>query len=58
MANGPAMLVLTCEAEQRILDACLWGANPLAFLPEFENDKQALVYYELIRGKLFDRRPA
>lgn len=34
------------------------GANPEAFLPEFTDDKQSMVYYEMIRRKLFDRSTA
>jgi hypothetical protein len=31
------------------------GANPEAFLPRIENDKQAMIYYNMIRPTLFGR---
>lgn len=31
------------------------GANPPAFLPEIENDKQAMIYYDMVRPTLFGR---
>lgn len=31
------------------------GANPPAFLPKIENDKQAMVYYDMVRPTLFGR---
>jgi hypothetical protein len=31
------------------------GANPPAFLPRIENDKQAMIYYDMIRPTLFGR---
>jgi hypothetical protein len=33
------------------------GANPAAFLPRVTNDKQALIYYDMVRPTLFGRLP-
>jgi hypothetical protein len=34
------------------------GANPPAFLPRVTEDKQALIYYGMVRSTLFGRRTA
>jgi hypothetical protein len=32
------------------------GANPPAFLPDVTDDKQALIYYDMVRPSLFGRQ--
>jgi hypothetical protein len=34
------------------------GANPPAFLPRITDDKQAMIYYDMVRQTFFGRRPA
>jgi hypothetical protein len=34
------------------------GANPPAFLPDVTEDKQAMIYYDMVRRSFFGREPA